>query len=227
MSNNSIAITTLAPEVQLRVNSNPDKYNPNYNDKIDPNELSTLLSDYGTNNLELLQCSNLDHRTYGEKTELNEKMWDFYVNSPTKELFAVAEGLGIPATLITFFVYPPAGLLIGGITMGAHLIHKGIAKKDAFRAMKAEQSEEANKIRQERENKEAEMQAREEALDQKELEYQQAMDEATSKINKNVKTANANAKELNEKLDKMNEKVQTITNVETEVTVEPAQTDSI
>ena len=46
MSNNSIAITTLAPEVQLRVNSNPDKYNPNYNDKIDPNELSTLLSDF-------------------------------------------------------------------------------------------------------------------------------------------------------------------------------------
>ena len=44
---------------------------------------------------------------------------------------------------------------------------------------------------------------------------------------KNVKTANANAKELNEKLDKMNEKVQTITNVEPEVTVEPAQTDSI
>lgn len=95
--------------------------------------------------------------------------------------------------------------------MGAHLIHKGIAKNDAFKTMKAEQSEEANKIRQERENKEAEMQAREEALDQKELEYQQAIEKSTSNIDRKLKTANANANQLNKKIDEMNKKAETPT----------------
>lgn len=55
MSHNEIKISTLQVEVQKFIKENEDKWNPDYNDTLNRNELSELLSNYGTVNVKDLQ----------------------------------------------------------------------------------------------------------------------------------------------------------------------------
>lgn len=61
----SIKITSHRPEIQTLVNSNPNKYDPNSNFKIDDGvELSQLLSEYGCKEKALTSVGGKEMFTY-------------------------------------------------------------------------------------------------------------------------------------------------------------------
>ena len=83
----SIPIKDLLPEIQLRVNSAPDRYNPNRNNYIDDGEeLSTLLSEYKLQSADGLKSSFwcIERKTVEERIQMKELKGDYYSNSPTK-----------------------------------------------------------------------------------------------------------------------------------------------
>lgn len=70
----TIQITNLRPEVQTLVNSNPEKYDPNENGKIDDGvELSQLLSEYGCTEKQLTAKGGEEMFTYEERKEIKER----------------------------------------------------------------------------------------------------------------------------------------------------------
>ena len=129
--------------------------------------------------------------------------------------WSAAEVLGGIVTAIGLLAYPPVGLIAGGITLASHLIHDEVAEDDAYDAIKAEQSKKAEEFRANKRKYEAEMKAKEEAMNQKELEYRQNIESATNGIKRNISTANRKAKELNKTLDEVQTKTKK-TPVETE-----------
>ncbi len=67
----SINITNLRPEIQTLVNSDPNKYDPNANGKIDDGvELSQLLSEYGCAEKQLTSKGGEEMFTYQERKEI-------------------------------------------------------------------------------------------------------------------------------------------------------------
>ncbi len=69
----SIKITSLRPEIQTLVNSNPNKYDPNSNFKIDDGvELSQLLSEYGCTEKQLTSKGGKEMFTYDERQTIKE-----------------------------------------------------------------------------------------------------------------------------------------------------------
>lgn len=69
----TIQITNLRPEVQTLVNSNPEKYDPNANGKIDDGvELSQLLSEYGCSEKQLVAKGGEEMFTYEERKAIKE-----------------------------------------------------------------------------------------------------------------------------------------------------------
>lgn len=70
----SINITNLRPEIQTLVNSDPNKYDPNANGKIDDGvELSQLLSEYGCTEKQLISKDGEEMFTYQERNEIKER----------------------------------------------------------------------------------------------------------------------------------------------------------
>lgn len=222
-------IAKLLPEVQLRVNSNPDKYDPNGNGQIDDGEeLSTLLSEYGKSSIEDLSATRnrlVYLKTYGEKEAIDNKRKKENDTLGTVLAHIIQGGGGFAAA--TAFI---AGLAMNKtstvpipknamkalgvglvVNLAVGLFNRAMHNKKIFNGIKAEQADKAEDIRQEKRAKEEEMRQREAALKQQELEYQQGMDTATKNIEQQVSSAQRRACQLNAELKEARAQVDSLT----------------
>lgn len=195
-----IPITSLLPEIQTLVNSDPAKYDPNGNYEIDDGEeLSTLLSEYSKKRPEQLTPEGDNH--WGKEKTLQEKaMLKKDLNGGTICGW-LTEGVGTMLGIIALESCPPAGLAIIAGSWAIGEISKAIGRRHAFNKIKAEQANKAEEIRQNRRAKEEELRQREEALKQEELKYRQDLDTATKNIESQVCSAQRKARAVNKELN--------------------------
>ena len=132
--------------------------------------------------------------------------------STDKGFFSVTKKLGkVTKTLSPYFKSALFGLGLAAVLgTAATAIIKGInnsAEKEAINKIKAQQTEDGERIMAQRRQEEAERAEREEALKQEELEYRERMNTATSGIEQNISTADKKAKSVNRELDKIKKEV--------------------
>lgn len=97
----SINITNLRPEIQTLVNSDPNKYDPNANGKIDNGvELSQLLSEYGCTEKQLTSKGGEEMFTYQERKEIKDFGAEYSSNDKSAICFCslAAGGIGLVTT---------------------------------------------------------------------------------------------------------------------------------
>lgn len=210
-----IEITSLRPEIQTLVNSDPKKYDPNANGQIDDGvELSQLLSEYQCKAEVLTDFDKKEPMwALAEKTEIRNKAED--KSKGDKTISRIVAGIltfgslmGTLNVMAESKSLKKAGWIGGAITaaiflggmFGVPAYFQKNAEKNAKLDIKAEQSAKGAATMQERLKHEQEMREREVALKQRDAEYQERIQTATTEIDNKLKTADRRAKNINKNL---------------------------
>ena len=215
MAEQGIKIVNLRPEIQTLVNSDPMKYDPNANGKIDDGvELSQLLSEYGCKVEDLTAQGGEEMFTKAEEVDIRKRTAK--KDTDLNNAFTMGAGLTTFVGLLAACAADSgkgalktlgvAGLIIGTMFGCTSLCNKP-NKKEAQIELKAEQTQQGQATMQERLKHEQEMREREMALKQSEAEYKERIHTATEGVDTKLKSAERRANNINKNLKAAEEKI--------------------
>ncbi len=235
-------ITSFRPEVQMKILSNQDKFNPDKNEYIDSNEIGELLKEYKSLNVADLQkeksalakiggylmptsdvypveqggyrvkYTDGDEDFYVSKKEYIDRHGDSNANGFSAQFSAFMAGSTGIAALAPIPMPKRARVILGLCSMALAYV-----SKRAFNSINNDHNNLAKMTQIDNDKVlQEEKRKREEEQRAADLEFKERLNTATRGIEQNLSISNNKASKLNNKLNKANKQVDEILNKKVE-----------